>query len=353
MKRIHNPITANQQFLFLLFMVWGVQSTLLFAKSTADNCGTPKFHTLAEVLARRVSYDLAPKEQKEQWERDYAKWQERFNKLNSGLSVLYPERAKQVLSAIYLERMSKYEKLITNANYHENLRKRGKYGHLTPEDVRDIPERGDIQILDSLHNEETDTQAFVLKDNTSGETFIVFRGTASLNDWWLNKGGLNGGLSGSLGGVGTPQFTNDEVSKKLKDWSQSYPNSIVVGHSLGGALGQHYVAHYPDKVKKGIFFNSAGVDQWVVDEYNKNLKGEKGPTITYHLHGRDLVSNAGGRTMLSGKVVFHNTASTEGSNIKKNHTSFMLSEHDNKDCEYFSEEEFDEFLRQRTAYWSQ
>jgi pimeloyl-ACP methyl ester carboxylesterase len=199
-------------------------------------------------------------------------------------------------------------------------------------------------MLDSIHEPVTDSQAYLLLDTTTNQVYVVFRGTSSATDWWYNKGGFHAWLSKKFGGVGDPGYV--KIKDRLAAWAETakkHGGAIVVGHSLGGAMGQYFIGYHPEAVKEGVLFNSAGVDQHVADAFDKS--GASVP-VWYHLDPNDLVSNAGGATMIRGNVVFHE--GKEGG-LLDDHTEWSLAKGSSKDCERVPDELFDEFLKARTA----
>ncbi len=331
---------------FRAFVLVGLLVTLiglqLHARAVAqplDKCGTPRSHQLAEVMARRLSYQIMPSE-------EYAA-ATKFDLSRSKLDLLIgggiPAKALAQWYAI--------KKIADKQAYYHELLRNGKYEHdEDAQETRPLPGQAKLKIIDSLYDEETDTQAFVFQDK-KGQKYLVFRGTDSAWDWWLNKGGASKEYAEQFGGVGTPQF--QKTRERLEKWSKKHKNVIVIGHSLGGALAQHYIARFPGSVKEGILFNSAGVDTEVAIDFEENTRHGRRPEITYHLDTRDLVSNAGGEMMLEGKVIFHDGEPEDGIQLGNNHTSWMLADDSDKNCKYYPKEQFDEFLRQRTATQTQ
>ncbi len=55
-----------------------------------------------------------------------------------------------------------------------------------------------------------------------------------------------------------PRNTND-YSLWLKKYTQSLNSFILVGHSFGGQIAINFTAKYPQKVKKLVLINSAGI----------------------------------------------------------------------------------------------
>ncbi|MGD1873306.1 MAG: alpha/beta fold hydrolase [Mastigocoleus sp.] len=144
---------------------------------------------------------------------------------------------------------------------------------------------------------------------------LAFRGTSSLRTLWqdfdMNSPG-HGGFNKQRKKI--DKYVNDHTKGAKID---------VTGHSLGGALAQHYTGNNPEKVRRLVTFQSAAPN---AKQYNKNINNTDEndlPEVIHHIAKGDLVDLAGGEH-LEGKFFLHNV---KGRN-PLSHTSMLLNTED-------------------------
>jgi pimeloyl-ACP methyl ester carboxylesterase len=154
-----------------------------------------------------------------------------------------------------------------------------------------------LKMLDAIGDPKTDMQAMLIRDLRTGQVHVVFRGTepdkaiASAKKLSLS-GDVKADLDGRSRWMGAG-YTQYQANKaKLGEWADKYPGKLVVsGHSLGGALGQHFIVAHPDAVKSAALFNAPGIGQLVADR----TIGTELPPIRYYRNPNDLVDKAHGK----------------------------------------------------------
>jgi Domain of unknown function (DUF4157)/Lipase (class 3) len=82
-----------------------------------------------------------------------------------------------------------------------------------------------------------------------------------------------------------------------------YNKVDVTGHSLGGALAQHFTGRFPANVRRLVTFQSAAPNAAQYQEAVDSV-GENRPTIVHHVAAGDVVDLAGG-SHLRGTVYVH------------------------------------------------
>jgi pimeloyl-ACP methyl ester carboxylesterase len=168
-----------------------------------------------------------------------------------------------------------------------------------------------MQLLDAIDDRGSGLQAMVLKDQASGRTLIAFRGT-ELSD----RGDIKTDAD-SAGDVGRSQYSAHLYT--LDGWARDYPGATVIGHSLGGALGQRFIADHAGQVGEGVFFNSPGIAPEHAHRYASFGRLRKPPPVTIYVGRRvnnariiggavdiydyDIFSELGGQSHLPGTIV--------------------------------------------------
>jgi len=113
------------------------------------------------------------------------------------------------------------------------------------------------------------------------------------------------------------------LAKTFDRWAEQYPDAIVAGHSLGGALAQRYAAAYPHAVKELVLFQSPGVEAAVVAQA---AASEHRFPATLYITDRDPVHVLGEGFVGRPAVVL---ASLEGvPSVYETHTQPMLQPDD-------------------------
>jgi hypothetical protein len=164
-------------------------------------------------------------------------------------------------------------------------------GGATAKEIQNDPklaahlEKNGMKLLDSIGG-KTDMQAMLMKDTRTNQVYVVFRGSEFDK---LSKGdALTDMQALTKSGVGASQYW--ENSKKLKEWAVGHAGNITVtGHSLGGALGQRFIADNPGAVKNAVLFNAPGIDQY----HAEKTAGTNLPSITYYRNKNDVVDHTG------------------------------------------------------------
>jgi pimeloyl-ACP methyl ester carboxylesterase len=229
----------------------------------------------------------------------------------------------------------------------------GGPGMAADPELRDAVKRQGLVFREGIDDEKTGTQAMVLQDPKTKQTYIAFRGT------WPNKreGALDAITDADHGGdTGSSQY--DAHKDRLAGWAEKYPNSVVTGHSLGAALGQRFIADHPGAVKEGVLFNAPAV---ATKHGHQLARAEKQPPVTIYVGktqtydayvpGYDIVSELGGRTHLPAKIV--EVTQTERHTglvnvLGTSHTAFMLS---GKSKRKIEEIPYSEYQERREDSW--
>ncbi|WP_413201169.1 hypothetical protein [Nostoc piscinale] len=156
---------------------------------------------------------------------------------------------------------------------------------------------------------------------------LAFRGTSDLATAWqdldINSPG-HGGIQNLLKEVPTG-YIGSLVSKSGK--------IDVTGHSLGGALAQHFVGTHPTLVRRLVTFQSAAPN---AKQYHNNIESlpeEERPEVVHHIAKGDIVDLAGGEHLKG--TFFEHDLETSGlanfstlARIKQAHTSQLLNTED-------------------------
>ncbi len=150
---------------------------------------------------------------------------------------------------------------------------------------------------------------------------LAFRGTSDLEttlqdlDW--NSPG-HGGFQSFL----ETQFARiDHVLNTF-----AYNKVDVTGHSLGGALAQHFTGSFPEKVRRLVTFQSAAPHAAQYQEAVDSV-GENGPEIVHHVAKGDVVDLVGGRH-LRGTFYEHSMKGFLNKNTPLSHTRMLLNSAD-------------------------
>jgi hypothetical protein len=159
------------------------------------------------------------------------------------------------------------------------------------------------------------------------EPILAFRGTSDLATAWqdldINSPG-HGGIQQILKGFATA-YVQGIVSQ--------YGRLVVTGHSLGGALAQHFTGTHPDLVKRLVTFQSAAPNG---GQYKKNIAAldkKDRPEVVHHIAKGDIVDLIGGEH-LEGKFFEHDLEASGMASvstlarIKQAHTSQLLNTED-------------------------
>lgn len=100
--------------------------------------------------------------------------------------------------------------------------------------------------------------------------------------------------------VGLNQYKDNKA--KIIKMLASLPGKVdITGHSLGGAVAQIITAKHPGEVANLITFQSPGIKQEMVDEFNK---AEDKPHVEHHIVVGDVVDKSG-EANLPGSVYEH------------------------------------------------
>ncbi|MBA2369496.1 MAG: hypothetical protein H0V82_10805 [Candidatus Protochlamydia sp.] len=135
----------------------------------------------------------------------------------------------------------------------------------------------------------------VNKDGTLDENrrpILSFRGTNP-----SNMKHLNDDLQHSIGDLSFSHSKNEieEQLNFLKDLCNN-KGCVTVGHSLGGALAQRATAEFAGEglVAEAFYYNSPGVGDDIVNQYNDNTAGKNKPKIVDIHHHADIIQRFGG-----------------------------------------------------------
>ncbi len=159
------------------------------------------------------------------------------------------------------------------------------------------------------------------------EPILAFRGTSDLATAWqdldINSPG-HGGIQQLLKGFATA-YVAGIVGQ--------YGKLVVTGHSLGGALAQHFTGAHPELVKRLVTFQSAAPNAKQYQGNINKLKKEDRPEVVHHIAKGDVVDLAGGQH-LDGTFFEHDLEATGLASvstlarIKQAHTSKLLNTED-------------------------
>ncbi len=147
---------------------------------------------------------------------------------------------------------------------------------------------------------------------------LAFRGTDDGATAWQDLDPNSPGYSG--------------INKHFKDIAAQaealaivHGKLLVTGHSLGGALAQHFTARFPDAVKRLVTFQSAAPN---AKQYADISGLEDAPEVVHHVAKGDVVDLAGG-AHLKGTFFEHDMADQGffGRPLKA-HTSMLLNTED-------------------------
>ncbi len=176
---------------------------------------------------------------------------------------------------------------------------------------------------DAIDDRETGMQAMVVQEKKgTGQTYIVFRGTEPFTE--IND--IRADLDDEGHDTGRMQYVENRYT--LDDWANKYPGAIIAGHSLGGALAQHYAVDHPGAVKEAYLFNAPGISERGVLRF---IKAENRPPVNLFVGsggdgsspgGADLVSELGGPNHLPSRII---EVTKPGAGIWKRHSFYMLN----------------------------
>ncbi len=346
----------------LLVVVLGGSATSL----RADAVATAQPHGLLELLARETAYQVDSNERWQQQADRLAEVQQGLVDLaNPGLFESLPGRLGRLAEAARMRKLQRLQQELADLNaYFDDQRARRdelRQGILRREDPSNQVSQSQVdasfEVLDGISDEKTDFQALLLQDTKTGQTYVVFRGTSSIKDAVADLGGIDAGLpdyelkipfvgSREIGGIGEQQY--EAGRDVLDDWARQHPGSIVVGHSLGAANAQRYVADHPDAVDEAVLFNAPAVEPGTVATFESNSQqtGSDVP-ITYHQGQYDLVSDFGGQQHLPGTVMVHSGGHVADAGLDfAPHRGDMLQADSGTDCKVV---DFDVYQRDRPA----
>ncbi|MEO1589685.1 MAG: hypothetical protein AAFU71_00185 [Cyanobacteria bacterium J06632_22] len=156
---------------------------------------------------------------------------------------------------------------------------------------------------------------------------LAFRGTNDLATLWQDMD-IN---SPGHGGI-QPLLANcSKVAHRVMQ--EGFSKIDVTGHSLGGALAQHFTGTFPGIVRRLVTFQSAAPNGAQYRDNMESLDEEEMPEIVHHIAKGDVVDLAGGEH-LEGSFFEHNLEE-EGlasvstlARIKQAHTAKLLNTED-------------------------
>ncbi|MEH2321249.1 PA14 domain-containing protein [Nostoc sp.] len=135
----------------------------------------------------------------------------------------------------------------------------------------------------------------ISKDQNDGRPpVIVFRGSGDPYDFIDDLNPL---------GIGRTQFDNAKIAIRdllNKLASLTGKKADVIGHSLGGALAQLTAGEFTDKVGKVITFNSSGINEQNVKDFD--ARGGRNLKVVHYITEGDPVSY-GGQKFINGTMI--------------------------------------------------
>ncbi len=101
-------------------------------------------------------------------------------------------------------------------------------------------------------------------------------------------------LSKSIGSYSFKESKSD-IEAALKTMEKRGRKVVITGHSLGGAVAQQIVAHFPKYIEAAYTFNAPGVGKRVANLFEQNKAALSVNPKIYHVrHTSDFVFHAGG-----------------------------------------------------------
>lgn len=128
---------------------------------------------------------------------------------------------------------------------------------------------------------------------------LAFRGTHDLATAWQDLD------FNSPGHGGIQPFLKDFSLIAHLVMKYGYPKMDVTGHSLGGALAQHFTGTNPGIVRRLVTFQSAGPNGAQYKDNIAQLEEEDRPEVVHHVSKGDIVDIIGG-DHLEGMFFEHN-----------------------------------------------
>jgi hypothetical protein len=159
------------------------------------------------------------------------------------------------------------------------------------------------------------------------EPILAFRGTSDLATLWQDMD-IN-----SPGHGGIQQILKGFPVAYLQGIVGEYGKLVVTGHSLGGALAQHFTGTHPGLVKRLVTFQSAAPNGKQYQQNMAALDKKDRPEVVHHIAKGDIVDLVGGEH-LEGTFFEHDLAATGMASvsslarIKQAHTSQLLNTED-------------------------
>ncbi|HEY6139085.1 MAG TPA: hypothetical protein VI670_15085 [Thermoanaerobaculia bacterium] len=154
-------------------------------------------------------------------------------------------------------------------------------------------------------NKKLGLSAYALVPLRRGDApaILAFRGTDAFPDLVTDLG---------PGGAGATAFTplRDRIKTTLRILRTAGNGVIVTGHSLGGATAQLTTAAFPGDVSACVTFNSPGIDEATLRQFELNTaKMAVKPKVSHYVTRGDVVSPVG-ETRLPGAVTMFDSVAT-------------------------------------------
>ncbi|MGE0492244.1 MAG: carboxypeptidase regulatory-like domain-containing protein [Vulcanimicrobiota bacterium] len=185
--------------------------------------------------------------------------------------------------------------------------------------------------VDKIHYGED--EAFLFKDENTGEYVIAFRGTElSYAEWEGNATDLAGGTS-SVG-----EYAYLQMKEQLGEWVRDYGRTRklrVVGHSKGGGLALHFTADYYASVSRTLALNAPAQSEALADQYAQRMARtdpDDQPEVVVAVSAYDKVSDNGDDYVGADRLrVVVGTGTDMGSETKWGHSAWLFANPDTRD----------------------
>lgn len=176
-------------------------------------------------------------------------------------------------------------------------------------------------------------EAFLFKDETTGEYVVAFRGTElSYAEWEGNATDLAGGTS-SVG-----EFAYLQMKDRLGEWVRHYSGTRklrVVGHSKGGGLALHFTADYSASIQRTLALNAPAQSEALTNLYAQRMARtdpSDQPEVVVAVAAYDKVSDNGDDYIGAHRLrVVVGTGTDMGAGTRWGHSAWLFANPDARD----------------------